>query len=260
MRKVLIGIGVTLLAAALGLGAAYGGSELWKYAASQQKKTSDTAVPAIVQSAPRSQALPDERANPRWRSNPDEQTNPQGRSNPGESLPGRMQRYSAPADTEPISTETAIQKAEALAARISPDVQLAEVMEFQDNFYTVFVEQDSGRGAFEILVDRYRRGAGMEPTMMWNLKYGMPMHRVETEAEDNSVSLEEARAAAQQYLDDRMPGATLAEDGYAFYGYYTFDYSQNGEVAGMLSVNGLTGQVWPHTWHGDFVQEVEVEQ
>jgi hypothetical protein len=25
-------------------------------------------------------------------------------------------------------------------------------------------------------------------------------------------------------------------------------------VAGMLSVNGYTGQIWYHTWHGAFVQ------
>lgn len=25
----------------------------------------------------------------------------------------------------------------------------------------------------------------------------------------------------------------------------------------MLSVHGTTGQVWYHTWHGDFVQMIE---
>jgi hypothetical protein len=42
-----------------------------------------------------------------------------------------------------------------------------------------------------------------------------------------------------------------------FYGYYTFDFTVNGKIAGMLSVNGNTGQVWYHSWHGDFIQEVE---
>jgi hypothetical protein len=26
----------------------------------------------------------------------------------------------------------------------------------------------------------------------------------------------------------------------------------------MLSVNGYTGQVWYHTWHGSFIQEKQV--
>jgi len=30
---------------------------------------------------------------------------------------------------------------------------------------------------------------------------------------------------------------------------------QDGKVIGMLSVNGTSGQVWYHTWHGAFVQE-----
>jgi hypothetical protein len=31
----------------------------------------------------------------------------------------------------------------------------------------------------------------------------------------------------------------------------------DGETVGMLSVNGYTGQVFPHTWHGDFVEMSE---
>jgi len=96
--------------------------------------------------------------------------------------------------------------------------------------------------------------------MMWNLKYGAPMHRVEGSAAENTVTLEEARAAAQEFLDANLAGASLNADGTAYYGYYTFDFSEDGKVAGMLSVNGLTGQVWLHTWHGAFITEVEVAQ
>ena len=30
-----------------------------------------------------------------------------------------------------------------------------------------------------------------------------------------------------------------------------------GSVAGMLSVNGYSGQVFLHTWHGTFIEEAE---
>jgi hypothetical protein len=35
------------------------------------------------------------------------------------------------------------------------------------------------------------------------------------------------------------------------------DFLKDGKVAGMLSVNGYTGQVWYHTWHGNFISERE---
>ena len=43
-----------------------------------------------------------------------------------------------------------------------------------------------------------------------------------------------------------------------FPGYYTMDFLENGNVAGMLSVNGYTGQVWHHTWHDSFISEAGV--
>ena len=56
-----------------------------------------------------------------------------------------------------------------------------------------------------------------------------------------------------------MPGAKPNLDGVSFYGHYTFDYQMNNKIAGMLSVNGITGDMWLHTWHGDFIQELEVK-
>jgi hypothetical protein len=38
-------------------------------------------------------------------------------------------------------------------------------------------------------------------------------------------------------------------------GYFTMDFLKDGMPAGMLSVNGATGQVWYHTWHGAFIGE-----
>src|SRR5689334_2041281 len=35
---------------------------------------------------------------------------------------------------------------------------------------------------------------------------------------------------------------------------YTVDFQKDGRLAGMLSVNGSTGAVWFHSWHGATVQ------
>jgi hypothetical protein len=40
----------------------------------------------------------------------------------------------------------------------------------------------------------------------------------------------------------------------AFYGYHTLHTVKDGEIVGMLSVNGYTGQVFPHTWHGELLR------
>jgi hypothetical protein len=72
-----------------------------------------------------------------------------------------------------------------------------------------------------------------------------------------TVTVAQARTAAQQWLDANLPGARLADDETQFYGYYTMDFLKDGQPAGMLSVNGYTGQVWYHTWHGAFIGERE---
>lgn len=143
----------------------------------------------------------------------------------------------------------------AYLASYGSGLEVAEVMEFSQNFYLVIREADTGRGAFELLVDPYLGAVSPEigPNMMWNLKYG----HMGGGTGDSALTIEEARQLAQQALDANLSGATIEGEGMAFYGYYTFDYEMNGQVAGMLSVNGLTGDVWPHTWHGDFISEEE---
>ena len=67
----------------------------------------------------------------------------------------------------------------------------------------------------------------------------------------------EAVELAQEYLDRVRPGHRADEEADAFYGYYTLHVLTDGQVAGMLSVNGYTGRVWYHTWHGAFVDMTE---
>jgi len=156
------------------------------------------------------------------------------------------------------------------------DLELHEIMIFNQNAYAVVTEKSTGKGAMELLLD-YASGdvyPEIGPNHMWNLKYGMMAvsqngafgcrmgcNAIPDPANVTEMTLTEtdAKAAAQAYLDANEPGATVAEEGMAFYGYYTFDFSVNGKVAGMLSVNGYSSQVWLHTWHGQFVDELELE-
>lgn len=71
------------------------------------------------------------------------------------------------------------------------------------------------------------------------------------------VSSDEAVGAAQRFLDQYQPGTQADEHADPFYGYYTIHILKDGDVVGMLSVNGYTSQVFLHTWHGDLLQMSE---
>ena len=161
------------------------------------------------------------------------------------------------------------------------NLEVVDVMEFANNFYAEVEERDSGIHAMELLLDKRSGWVHPEPgpNMMWNTKYGMmgqggmmgpngqgmmgpgggqqgimgpgdaPQASPETEM---PVSPEQATQIAQDYLNRVSPG-TETEEPDQFYGYYTLHTVQDGEVSGMLSVNGYTGQVWYHSWHGPFI-------
>ena len=142
------------------------------------------------------------------------------------------------------------------------DFKLDELMEFQQNFYALIREKSTGIGAFELLVAKGGGAIAFEPgpDMMWNTKYGMMGrggmmggYRRSGSVGAMTVDAHAAQQIAQSWLDRSSPGdsAGTADE---FYGYYTFHFERNGQVAGMLSVNGYSGQVWYHTWHGAFVQ------
>ncbi len=75
---------------------------------------------------------------------------------------------------------------------------------------------------------------------------------------DMPVTEEQAKGFAQQFLDANLPGVTVGEAD-AFYGYYTLHTLRDGQIEGMLSVNGYNGAVWYHNWHGPFIQMKEFE-
>ena len=160
-----------------------------------------------------------------------------------------------------LTIDEAILIAKDYVASTNSNLSVAEVMSFQNNFYIAVKEKDSGRSAFELLMDPVTGNLGSEPgpNMMWNQKYGH-MGFLRNKSGDNPITLEEARQFAQKALDSNIPGAMVEPDGFNFYGYYTFDYKVDGVIAGMLSINGINGKDWFHTWHESFIDEKEVNK
>ena len=72
-----------------------------------------------------------------------------------------------------------------------------------------------------------------------------------------TVTEEQAKKYAQDFLSGYLPGSEM-EDADQFYGYYTIHILKDGKVYGMLSINGYTGQVWYHSWHGQFISMKEL--
>lgn len=148
------------------------------------------------------------------------------------------------------------------------NLEVEEIMIFSNHAYAEIVETDTGIGAFEVLVDPLNGAVLPEPgpNMMWNLKYGMHggggmmggfgYNRFGGASADAEMTVgpEEAVELAQAYLDAHYPGLQVDDHADTFYGYYTLHTLEDGQIAGMLSVNGYSGDVFPHTWHGDFIE------
>lgn len=136
----------------------------------------------------------------------------------------------------------------------------------------------------ELLVNPYTKNVFPEhgPNMMWNLKYSMHynggmmggsgmmggrnmMNGTYDDdyfdnsniLENNEINSKEAYNEGVSYLLKRSETLTLSETYHEFYGYFTFHVEKDGEPAGMLSVNGITGDVWYHDWHGELIEIIE---
>jgi hypothetical protein len=172
--------------------------------------------------------------------------------------------YPTDATSTPITIDTAVTIAQNYVASLNnPDLAVDEVEEYTQNFYVLIYEKSTGNGAFEMFIDKYTGSIYPEqgPNMMWNTKYGMMSGGMigllrGTPATAMPVTVDQAKTSAQQFLDANYLGTTVG-DVDTFYGYYHVDVMLSGNTYGMLSVNGYTGQVWYHTWHGAFIQEIE---
>ncbi len=135
--------------------------------------------------------------------------------------------------------------------------ELGEVMEFQYNFYVDFIEKSTGIHAFEALIDPFTGDLYPEPgpSVMWNTKYGTMSGMIWGAAPTGNpmtVTGSQSKNLAQDFLDGYLPGSRVGE-AERFYGYYTLDFTKDGKIYGMVSVNGYTGQVWYHSWHGQYL-------
>ena len=141
---------------------------------------------------------------------------------------------------------------EYLAARPDKNLVIDEIMEFENNLYVLIKESDTGKGAFELLVDPFTGAVRPEfgPNMMWNVKYGMMGYGT---VRANTIGKDEAKKIASDYLERVRGRGPYDLDADEFYGYYTVDVRKDGTLLGMLSVNAFTRQVWYHTWHGGFI-------
>ena len=163
----------------------------------------------------------------------------------------------------PFSKSLTIEQATDIAQKYltslnNPDLAIDKIEEYTLNFYVLFIEKSAGTNAFEMLVDKYIGHIYPEPgpNIMWNIKYGM-MNGFQPIILTTPINKEQAKQIAQQFLDIYIP-KTIVGDIHTFYGYYTMEVLKDGKVYGMLSVNGYTGQVWYHTWHGVFIQSKKV--
>jgi hypothetical protein len=218
----------------------------------------------------------------------------------GGTYPGMMDNGSVSQYTgEPLTMDQAEYLAKQyLGSLNNPDLAIKEIMEFEYNFYIIYFEKSTGIGAFEMLIWKKTptdmMGSGMMggglmgqgmmvgqimpepgPNMMWNTKYGGMMGHMggmmsgdmmgsgmmgqQQTTGEMTIGNDEAKNIAQQNLDESFPGTTI-EESTTFYGYYTLDFGMSGKIQGMLSVNGYTGQVWFHGWHGDFIQMKEFHE
>ncbi len=171
----------------------------------------------------------------------------------GMSMPGGMMGY-YPELVSALSHDDAEEIATSyLASLNNPDLIIDEFEEYSHNFYVSLIEESTGRGAIEIIIDRFSGALQAEPhTMMWNEKYGMMGRNQQVQM---PVTEQQAIEIAQNFLDEAYPG-TEAEKIVTYYGYYTIMTMHEGRHYGMLSVNGYSGEVWYHTWHGMFISDV----
>jgi len=200
---------------------------------------------------------------------------------------GMMNGYgSINSNTTPLSIDQTKAAAENYLANLNdPDLEIAEIMVFDNNGYVIVKEASTGIGAFELLVDSAsqnaypehgpniysglnhenmmgEQGNGMMNGGMMgngnNMMQGWSNTTPENLTAEMDVTPEQAVEIAQNYLDANIAGATT-EHPMQFYGYYTLDFEKDGKAAGMLSVNGYSGQVFLHTWHGTFMEEIDYD-
>lgn len=177
-----------------------------------------------------------------------------------------------PSDVLPM--ETLKENVEGYLDYFEGSFEIEDIFVYENSdYYFSVVEEETGRGAMELLVNPITGDVYPEhgPNMMWNTAYGMHgawgsntgygyMHGGFYNADDytdaDTISVEDALDQAADYLEDMNSAYRVEDGGHAFYGYYTFHVLEDDETVGMLSVNAFTGDVWFHNWHGTLMEVI----
>ncbi len=156
-----------------------------------------------------------------------------------------------------LSFDTVKDKAQNYIGKYSQNLTISEIMEFSKNYYIEVIEKDTTIGAMELLVNKSTGSIFPEygPNMMWNLKYGMHSRmRLNNNSTEMPIDEEKAIDIAKSYLTKLDTNEYADDEAERFYGYYTIHtVNKDGNIIGMLSVNGFSGDIWYHSWHGKFI-------
>lgn len=173
-----------------------------------------------------------------------------------------MGRSSLPlSESKDLSFESVRGLTEDYLKNYDGNFKITEIMEFTKNYYIEIIEEDTGIGAMELLVDKSTSSIFPEygPNMMWNLKYGMHS-RMNSYNKSIGIPIDAEKAIelAKSYLNKAGLNEYVGDEAEKFYGYYTIHTTdKEGNISGMLSVNGFSGDVWYHSWHGIFIKMEE---
>jgi len=162
---------------------------------------------------------------------------------------------------ERLTLDQALEKAQSYLAERDSNLRVARLYEFQYAFIAVTVDSESGDAAYPLLI----QPVSGQVRAMTALCIAARVDRDPPQGSDQaptgvSLSMSEAAARAQQALDARAAGMTIDPQGIAFPGYYTFEYSEDGDIAGLISVHAETGVYRLHNGPGDFIRKEEISQ
>ena len=149
------------------------------------------------------------------------------------------------------------------------NIQVEEIIEFDNRFYVRFSEKDTGINAFAALVNPYsgRMYAWHHADKFWNTKYKGESYRLSTgepqpiDWPSGPMTITEGQALSN--AEEVILGSGAVEDGevgsvQSFYGYYTIPILRQGDVVGLVNINGYTGAVCYESCHGSVVDRVEL--
>jgi len=172
-----------------------------------------------------------------------------------------------------LTLEELEEHVEKYISNFNTELEISDIFVYEDSeYYFSIIETDTERGAMELLVNPYTGNIFPEygPNMMWNLKYGMHgsggmmsgrgmmgynnYDLSASDYEENKYTSEEAYDFGVKYLDKVNDEFELSDDYHEFYGYFTFHVDKDGQTIGMMSINGFTGDVWYHDWHGELIE------